>query len=116
MAPEHPISQLGGWEGYEVDTCVQEQRSGRSWCVIRLVSQAGRRHCCTGCLRWCDQVHDTEQRRVRDLPIFEHRVELIVPRARVACPHCGPKLERLPSLAPYLGDQLRLDERNGKAH
>ena len=27
--------------------------------------------------------------------MFEHAVELIVPRVRVACPRCGPKLERL---------------------
>jgi len=38
---------------------------------------------------------------VRDLPIFEHRVELIVPRARVACAHCGPKLELLSWLDSY---------------
>jgi transposase len=35
------------------------------------------------------------------LPIFEHRVELILPRVRVACPHCGPKLELLGWLDPY---------------
>ncbi len=108
MAPEHPISRLGGWEGYEVDTYIQERRSGHSWCVIRLVSRADRRLCCSGCLRWCEQIHDTEQRRVRDLPIFEHRVELIVPRVRVACPHCGPKLELLPWLEPYARVTRRL--------
>ncbi len=108
MAPEHLISRLGGWEGYEVDTCIQERRSGHSWCVIRLTSQPDRRRCCSGCLRWCDQVHDTELRRVRDLPIFEHRVELVVPRVRVACPHCGPKLELLPWLEPYARVTRRL--------
>jgi transposase len=38
---------------------------------------------------------------VRDLPLFEHRVELIVPRVRVACAACGAKLERLAWLEPY---------------
>jgi transposase len=46
-------------------------------------------------------VHDLAERRVRDLPLFEHRVELIVPRVRVACGQCGPKLEQLAWLAPY---------------
>ena len=44
---------------------------------------------------------DMSDRRVRDLPVFEYRVELIVPRVRVACPRCGPKLERLPWLDAY---------------
>jgi transposase len=46
-------------------------------------------------------VHDAERRRVRDLPLFEARVELIVPRLRVRCAHCGPQLERLEWLEPY---------------
>lgn len=38
---------------------------------------------------------------MRDLPVFEVLVELIVPRLRVACSGCGAKLERLTWLAPY---------------
>ena len=38
---------------------------------------------------------------MRDLPIFEVAVELIVPRLRVLCSNCGPKLERLDWLEPY---------------
>lgn len=108
MAPGHPISRLGGWEGYEVDSCILEQRSGRSWCVVRLALQADRRRCCSGCLRWCEQIHDVEPRRIRDLPIFEHRVEVIVPRVRVACLHCGPKVELLRWLEPYVRVTRRL--------
>lgn len=44
--------------------------------------------------------HDSEERRVRDLPIFEVAVELVVSRLRVQCEGCGPKLERLNWLAP----------------
>jgi transposase len=70
--------------------------------------QAGQRRCCSGCLRWCDLVHDVEPRRIRDLPIFEHRVELVVPRVRVACPRCGPKVELLRWLEPYCRVTRRL--------
>ena len=56
-------------------------------------------------------IHDLEERRIRDLPVFEHRVELIVPRVRVACPQCGPRLERLSWLAPYARVTQRLVER-----
>jgi transposase len=47
-------------------------------------------------------------RRVRDLPIFEVPVELVVPRLRVSCPTCGPKLERLPWLVGYARVTVRL--------
>jgi len=43
-------------------------------------------------------------------PLCEHRVELIVPRVRVACVQCGPKLERLEWLAPYARLTRRLAE------
>jgi hypothetical protein len=45
---------------------------------------------------------------VRDLPIFEVPVGLIVPRIRVACAHCGRKLERLGWLEPYAQVTCRL--------
>jgi transposase len=37
---------------------------------------------------------------VRDLPIFGTPVELVVPRVRVLCPQCGPKLEPLSRSRP----------------
>ena len=46
-------------------------------------------------------IHDGEVRRVRDLPVFEASVELVLPRLRVLCPNCGPKLEQLDWLEPY---------------
>lgn len=52
-------------------------------------------------------IHDRETRRIRDLALFEHRVELVVPRVRVACIRCGPKLER-PKISPH-SEKPRLD-------
>ena len=101
MAQGHPISRLGGWEGYEVREDRLEVRNGISWCVIRLQPIAGWARCCSGCGQRTTAIHDIEERRVRDLPLFEHRVELIVPRVRVACAACGAKLERLAWLEPY---------------
>ena len=40
-------------------------------------------------------------REVRDLPIFDADTILMVWRARVACPSCGPRLEALDWLEPY---------------
>jgi transposase len=104
------MSRLGGWEGYEVRDERIEQRDGVSWCVIWLEPVRGQPRCCSGCGRICTAIHDLEERRVRDLPVFEHAVELRMPRVRLACPTCGPKLERLRWLAPYARVTQRLGE------
>ena len=89
MAAVDLIAQLGSWDGYEVEACWEEQRGRQRWCVVRLRPTAGRERECSGCGARCVAIHDYEERRVRDLPIFEFPVELIVPRIRVACPKCG---------------------------
>lgn len=108
MALSHPMSQLGSWEGYEVKEDRIEVRQGRSWCVIELVALAGLGRCCSGCGVATTVIHEVQERRVRDLPVFEHAVELIVPRIRVECPQCGPKIERLPWLDAYARVTRRL--------
>lgn len=108
MAPSESIARLGGWVGYVVEDDCLEERAGTRWCVIRLQLEPGRARCCEGCGVWVTAIHDVVERRVRDLPIFEHPVELIVPRVRVACSHCGPRLERLPWLEPWARITTRL--------
>ena len=110
MAQAHPMSRLGCWEGYEVGAQWLERRGGRSWCVIRLEPLRGYRRCCSRCGQFTAAIHDLEERRVRDLPLFEHWVELRVLRVRVECPTCGPKLERLAWLAAYARVTRRLAE------
>jgi transposase len=110
VAQGHPISRLGSWEGYEIGEERLEVRKGISWCVIRLQPIAGWARCCSGCGQRTTAIHDIEERRVRDLPVFEHRVELIVPRVRVECSTCGAKLERLGWLQPYARVTARLAE------
>ncbi|WP_306601101.1 helix-turn-helix domain-containing protein [Geothrix sp. 21YS21S-2] len=56
---------------------------------------------CSGCQRKVSAVHDWSQREIRDLPVFDADTVLVVGRARVACPACGPKLEALDWLEPY---------------
>lgn len=50
---------------------------------------------CDGCGQRVDSIHDVEVRSVRDLPVLGVATWLSVPRRRVACPRCGPRLERL---------------------
>lgn len=108
MANQECIARLGGWEGYEVVHSGEEDRGGIRRCWIRLEPIAGWPRYCSGCQQASGAVHDRQERRVRDLPIFEVAVELIVPRLRLQCPRCGPRLEALGWLEPYARVTRRL--------
>jgi transposase len=65
---------------------------------------------CSGCGRTCNRYHDWEERWIRDLPILDAQTHLLVERFRVACPVCGPKVERLSWLAKYSRVTTRMAE------
>lgn len=108
MAASQCISRLGAWEGYRVERDEEVHRAGVVWCVIYLQAMRRARRCCSGCGERVAAVHDVQERRVRDLPIFGVPVELVVPRMRLLCPRCGPKLEQLSWLEPYARVTMRL--------
>ena len=70
----------------------------------------GAKRLCSGCDQPVAAIHDQTVRRIRDLPLFEYAVELWVPRLRLACPRCGPRLERLDWLDPHARVTRRLAE------
>lgn len=108
MAAAQFIDALGRWEGYELESQWDEYRGGSRWCVLKLRARPGAIRQCSGCGRIELAIHDQQERRIRDLPIFDVPVELRVPRFRLDCPHCGPKLEELPWLEPYARVTWRL--------
>lgn len=108
MADSKSTSVLWGWAGYRVASCRREDRGGQPWCVIELAPDPDVRRRCSGCGGLTSAVHDRTQRRIRDLPIFDAAVELRVPRLRLACPGCGPRLEQLDWLDPHARVTRRL--------
>jgi transposase len=97
-------SVLGEWEGYRIKIAERRHPHGPEkppevW--VELQPVIGRPHRCSGCHQEVLQVHDRDERWVRDLPILDAATWLLVPRLRVACPRCGPKLEELPWLESY---------------
>lgn len=108
MALMQSISRLGGWEGYRLVSLEEQQRGDQPWCVVWLSPLARRRRRCSGCGRIVRAVHDVIDRRIRDLPLLGALVELVVPRQRLACPRCGPRLEALDWLAPHTRVTARL--------
>jgi transposase len=107
------IGRLGVWDGYEVQE-VERFEAGvkgprpQAWIEVR--PKADRQKICDGCGQEVEQIHDTEERHVRDLPIFDAETHLRLFRCRLDCPRCGPKLERLPWLDRYARVTRRLAE------
>lgn len=113
MTNDELTTALGGWEGYRI-VCVHRHEVDREYSEAHPVIEIELQPCadrvkrCSSCLQEVDAVHDVVVRRVRDLAILDARTILIVPRCRVNCPGCGPKLEQLDWLAPYARVTRRL--------
>lgn len=110
MLDKKTLQKLDSWESYRLERTVWPQAAGGT---LELHLKPTRKWmCCERCGRCSQQVRETTIRRVRDLPIFEHRVVLVVPRRRLRCEHCaGPQLERL----SWLGRYQRLPNRLAEA-
>lgn len=110
MLDRKALQALGCWTGYRLER-VEWPRDGDQTLSLYL-KPVSKVMVCEQCGKRCQQVHETTERRVRDLPLFEYRVVLHVPRRRVWCEHCGgPRLERL----DWLGRYQRVTERFAKA-
>lgn len=101
MADGKSTCVLWGWPGYRVASWRREERHGQPWCVIGLALDREVPRRCSGCGSRVAAIHDQAQRLIRDLPIFDAAVELRMPRLRLACPDCGPRLEQLDWLDPH---------------
>jgi len=111
LSEKNITAVLGGWEGYTLGTVGRfEADEVRSRAEVNLELHPIRDHAriCSGCGKACRSIHDTTERWIDDLPILGADTRLLVHRARVACPGCGPKLERLDWLEPYARITTRL--------
>lgn len=110
MLDRRTLQRLGSWEGYRLERAVWPETPGGTLELHLKPTRKWMR--CEQCGHRSSQVHETTLRRVRDLPIFEHRVVLVVPRRRLWCERCGgPRLERLSWLSRY----QRVTDRLAKA-
>jgi transposase len=66
---------------------------------------------CRGREQSADETREETRRRVRDLPILDADTWLIVPRARLRCPRCGPTVEAIAWLDRYARLTARFAER-----
>ena len=107
MLDRKTLQALGCWTGYKLDRVVFPE--GESRTLSLYLKPTSKVMYCQECGSKCNQVHETVVRRVRDLPLFDYRVVLHVPRRRVWCGQCGgPRLERLDWLGKYQRVTARL--------
>jgi len=103
---------LVGWERYRVklvERVEPAEAAGKPRVEVTLVRET-RTFRCSGCGHETTKVHEMVVRCVRDLPILDAETHVWVPRYRVACPTCGPKLEALSWLSPWERVTKRLAE------
>ena len=113
MLDRQTLERLGAWDGYRLKDVVWPE--GETGTVELHLEPTGKVMICSGCGQRCRHVHETVVRRVRDLPLFEYRVVLVVPRRRVWCERCGgPRLEKLGWLGRYQRVTDRLAEACGR--
>lgn len=112
------LNTIGGWEGFEVAEIRREDTlepdvlglpSERL--IIELRAKAGAPKRCSRCGSVVTEIHDVSERRVRDLPVWELDTWLIVPRARLECPRCGPTVEAVSWLDKHQRMTTRLAEK-----
>jgi transposase len=107
------MARLGGWKGYRVGIVERFEAGVKGageevW--IDLLACGDKPRVCCGCGHFVSRVHDWSEREIRDLPMFDMDTVLMVSRARVACPNCGPRLEALDWLEPHARVTNRLAE------
>jgi len=103
---------LVGWECYRVKLVERiEPTSGVGKPRVEItLAREKRTFRCSGCGQETTRVHEMVVRCVRDLPILDAETHVWVPRYRVACPTCGPKIEALSWLSPWDRVTTRLAE------
>ncbi len=108
------IKLFGGWEGFEL-VDVEEHPVGPAQAVpeivLRLRAVPGYPKRCSRCGEPVVEIHDVTDRRVRDLSVFDWDTWVVFPRARLACPRCGPTVEAVPWLDRYQRMTTRLAEK-----
>lgn len=112
------LDRIGRWDGFEVGDVTTEDTLEpdavglpAQRLVIELRPKPGALKRCSRCGEPVGEIHDTSMRRVRDLPMGEFDTWLLVPRARLLCPRCGPTVEEVPWLDRYQRMTKRLAEK-----
>jgi transposase len=95
--PEDIVSRVLRLTGYRVSQHVFDEGSQALTLWVQQ-NPADPFHCCRECGISVRRIHDSKERRVRDLPWGEWKVWLVVTVHRVRCERCGVTTEKIPFL------------------
>ncbi len=103
MPTDNEFTKILAWPGYRVyqQEINEKAKTLKLW--IRR-KRGNRKIECSGCGRKFNDIYDTSEREVRDLPWSAFTATVVVEVYRVNCPDCGVKREKvplLPSKAPF---------------
>ncbi|MFN2603585.1 MAG: ISL3 family transposase [Gemmatimonadaceae bacterium] len=111
MAYEELEAILGGFEGFELVNVTREPSTKPPRLLLELRAKEGHPKRCSKCGEVVLEIHETVERRVRDLDVGEWESWVVFPRARLQCPRCGPTVEEVPWLDRYQRMTKRLAEK-----
>lgn len=103
-----------GWPGYRVYQVEINEAAKRLKLWVRRKG-GNRRLVCGGCGRRVEEIHETYEREVRDLPVFQFQTTVIIELHRLRCPDCGIKAERVGQLPSKARFSKRFEELVGQA-
>src|SRR6516162_8755514 len=111
---ENDWTRVLAWPGYRVyrHEINETAKTLKLWVRRKRVN---RKLVCSGCGRKLNEVYDTYEREVRDLPCFEFRTTVVIELYRVRCPDCGVKTEKVPQLPSKAPFSKRFEEAVGLA-
>lgn len=112
MPQDQSTNVLVGWECYRVKLVerIEPTEAAGTPRVEITLARAKPTFRCSGCGHETTRVHEMAVRCIRDLPLLDAETHVWVPRYRVACPTCGPKIEALSWLSPWERVTKRLAE------
>jgi transposase len=106
LPTDNEFTRILQWPGYRVyRQVIDEKRQKRQTLDLWVRRKRGNRKLeCSGCGRKFVEVHDSNERAIRDLPWSAFRTTVHIEVYRVKCPECGVKIEKVPLLpgkAPF---------------
>jgi transposase len=103
LPTDNEFTRILQWPGYRVYRHEIDEKNKILELWVRR-KRGNRKLECSGCGRKFQDVYDSNERSVRDLPWSSFRTTVHIEVYRVKCPECGVKIEKvplLPSKAPF---------------
>jgi transposase len=111
---ENDWTRILGWPGYKVYRHDLNEGGKRLKLWVRR-KRGNKQLICSNCGKAVQEVAETYEREVRDLPWSEYKTTVVIELYRVRCPDCGVKAEKVPLLPSKAPFSKRFEDAVGQA-